>query len=290
VVSAELASDVADEATIEVSAGSAAEATVESVESVAPEARADPATEERTSAEPVATSAIAKAPTVPAADDEVDLPNFRRRTPGRATLVAIVGGVAALVVAGVAWKRFASDGERAAAMVAAPAPERAPEQAPPRPSPEPAPSPATPLTSEAANSPAPTVEATVATSPEKTANAVAVTIKTVPEEAVIFRAGQRLGTGVVAVNVERNVKQRFTALLDGYTPSNFTVDGSRDSITIMLKRAQKPRAAPARESDSPSADAPSEESKAAAPAATTAPVPESTAAEPDVPPAKSSPE
>jgi hypothetical protein len=150
------------------------------------------------------------------------------------------------------------------------------------------------VTNEAASSSAPTPEGVAGTSLEKTPNAVAVTVKTVPEGAVIFRAGQRLGTGVVEVSVERNVKQRFTALFDGYTPSNFTVDGSRDSITIVLKRAQKHRAAPARESDSPSDDASNEESKAAAaPTATAAPAPESTppaAAEADASSAKSSPE
>ena len=281
--------------TIEVTAEPAVEATVEPVENLTPVPRADPVVEERTSAEPVATSAIAKAPAERAADEDtqsssdVDFPDFRRRTPGRATLAVIVGSAAALAVAGVAWKRFAPGGERSTASVAAPVPERAPELAPVRPNPVPVPSPATPVASEAPSSPAPAVDAVVATSPEKTASAVAVTIKTVPEEAVIFRAGQRLGAGVVQVSVERNVKQRFTALLDGYTPSNFTVDGSRDSITIMLKRAQRPRAAPV--SDSPNADAPSE--AATAPAATAAPTPGSAtpaAAEPDVPPAKSSAE
>jgi hypothetical protein len=100
-------------------------------------------------------------------------------------------------------------------------------------------------------------------------------VKTVPEEAVIFRAGKRLGAGRVEVSVERNDKQRFTALHDGYLPSNFVVDGSRDSITIRLKRIPKPR--PEQASEHPYGSAPSTDATAASapttptPAATTAP-------------------
>ncbi len=56
---------------------------------------------------------------------------------------------------------------------------------------------------------------------EKAVTAVAVTVKTVSAGAVIFRAGQRLGTGLVEVSVERNAKLRLTAWHDGYAPSNF---------------------------------------------------------------------
>jgi hypothetical protein len=94
----------------------------------------------------------------------------------------------------------------------------------------------------------------------------------------VFRARQRLGAGVVEVNVERHAKQRFTALLDGYVPANFTLDGSRDSVTIRLKRAPKPQAKPAAESaaagNEPNA---TNGANAATPPAPTA-VPEPTAA------------
>jgi hypothetical protein len=62
-----------------------------------------------------------------------------------------------------------------------------------------------------------------------------VTVKTVPAGAAIFQAGKRLGTGLVELDVEPNMKHRLTALLDGHRPMNFTVDGSRDTVTIMLK-------------------------------------------------------
>jgi hypothetical protein len=199
---------------------------------------------------------------------EVEFPEFRRRRAGLKTFATIVGSTAALVVASVAWSQFASRGKPPAARVA----ERAPERRAPDRAPE-ARSPAPPVTNEAVSTPAPTLEGAVGTSLEKAVTTVAVTIKTVPEEAVIFRARQRLGSGVVEVNVERNAKQRFTALLDGYTPSNFTLDGSRDSITIRLRRAPKRPAAPAPESDSPYGEPNVDSNAATAPAATAAPAP-----------------
>jgi hypothetical protein len=268
VPSAEFAPDVADEATIEVS-----------------DERLEPIAE--ASIEPVASGAP-----VPSAA-EIDVPDFRRRTPGRATLATFVGIAAVIGVASFTWKRFAPAREQTIAVVA-PAPERRePAPAPAAPSVEPVQPPAEPVTSATASSSAPTVDGGAETSPEKTANTVAVTVKIVPEEAVIFRAGQRLGTGVVEVSVDRNVKQRFTALLDGYTPSNFTVDGSRDSITIMLKRVPKRRVAPVGESV-PTYGEPSEDSKpTTAPPATATPAPEATtpsAAERGVSSAESLPE
>ena len=213
---------------------------------------------------------------------EVDFPEFRRRKAGLKTFAAVVGCAAALVVASVAWIQFASRSKPPAASVAARVPERrAPDRAPEARSPEPAPPPTTPATNEAVSTPAPTLEGAVGTSLEKAVTTVAGTIKTVPEEAVIFRARQRLGSGVVEVNVERNAKQRFTALLDGYTPSNFTLDGSRDSITIRLRRAPKRPAAPAPESDSPYGEPNVDSNAATAPTSTAAPAP--TAPAPTVP-------
>jgi hypothetical protein len=294
VVSAELTPGVNDEPSIELSAESPVEASVE----VAADASGEPALDE--SAADESAEQVRDEELLDAEDERADLPDFRRRPPGRATLAVLVGSAAALVVASVAWSQFASRGEHSAARNPAPVPERhTPERAPERPNPEPVPSPATPVTNEVASTPAPTLEGALGTSLEKAVTTVAVTIRTVPAGAVIFRAGERLGTGVVEVSVERKLKQRFTALLDGYTPSNFTLDGSRDSVTVVLRRAPKRRAAPAPESDSPYGE-PSADSNAvpasaptAAPAPAAAPAPESTtpaAPSPDVSPAVSSPE
>jgi hypothetical protein len=236
---------------------------------------------------------VAPVPSVgPEAPSDVDFPDFRRRKRGRKTFVALVGSAAVLVGASAAWSRFASSGTAPTAGVAARAPERpVPERAPEAPSPKPEPLPATPVTPEAASAPAPKLEAAAGASLEKAATTVAVTIKTFPEESVIFRAGQRLGSGVVEVNVERKTKQRFTALHDGYTPANFTLDGSRDSITIRLKRAPKREAAPAPESDSPSGTEPTVDSSAAsAPASTATPVPTAAPAPESTTPAAPSPD
>ncbi|HVR21195.1 MAG TPA: hypothetical protein VMS65_15890 [Polyangiaceae bacterium] len=221
---------------------------------------------------------VAPVPSVaPEAPSDVDFPDFQRRKRGRKTFAALVGSAAVLVAASAGWSQLANRRNAPSAAVAARAPERrAPERAPEPPSPKPVPPPATPAANEAVNTPAPPPAGAVGSSPEKAVTTVAVTIKTVPEEAVIFRAGQRIGAGLVEVNVERNTKQRFTALHDGYTPSNFTLDGSRDSITIRLKRAPKPQPAPAPDSDSPYGD-PNVNS---APASATPVAPATTAASP----------
>jgi hypothetical protein len=218
---------------------------------------------------------------VPSAS-ELDIPDFRRRQPGRTTFAALLSA-AALVVAGVAWSQRAGSRDHVTASVAAPVSEpRVPERAPePRPS-EPATLPASPTVQPPVSAAAPALDA-VEPSPEKAAAAVAVTVKTVPAGAVIFRAGQRLGTGVVEVSVERNGKQRLTALLDGYIPSNFALDGSRDTVTVVLKRASRPRSAPVQPSDSPFIE--SNQDSTTATTATTA-----TATTPDVPAAAPAPD
>jgi hypothetical protein len=50
-------------------------------------------------------------------------------------------------------------------------------------------------------------------------------------------------------------------------PSNFIVDGSRDTVTVRLKRPAKPRPAPASQ-DNPYGDAPSAEATSAPPTTT----------------------
>jgi hypothetical protein len=102
----------------------------------------------------------------------------------------------------------------------------APEAVPPAPPPM--------VTTEATS--APTLSGSVTASPAKPGS-TRVTVKTVPSGAAIFQAGKRVGTGSVELDVEPKMKHRLTALLDGHRPVNFTVDGTRDTVTIMLRRA-----------------------------------------------------
>jgi hypothetical protein len=193
-------------------------------------------------------SKVSYAPSVGPVTREVHVPVLARRKTGNGTFVTLVGIAAALAVGAAAFSFWKTPGESPASVAAARAPAaRLPERvAEPEPAP-PVPSPAAPSSSEAVQ-PALAVETAAEPAPEKPSASVAVTIKTVPEAAVVFRARQRLGAGVVEVNVERHAKQRFTALLDGHVPANFTLDGSRDSVTIRLKRAPRPQAKPAAES------------------------------------------
>jgi hypothetical protein len=216
----------------------------------------------------VVPAALAKAPSIPVAAEETPQPSesdatdFRPRKRGRVVFAAIVGGVAAIAALGVGFSRFAHQTERSSGRV----PERAPAPASPAPSPVAATTTATPIT------PAAAPEAAVAAPVEKATTSVTVTVKTFPQEAVIFRAGKRIGAGVVEVSVERNVKERLTALHDGYLPSNVVIDGSRDSVTIRLRRVPKPPAEPAPDSDSPYGETPSADATAAtAPSTTVAP-------------------
>jgi hypothetical protein len=208
---------------------------------------------------------------------QFELPDFRPRRFGRGTFAVFVG-CAAVLAASVAWNWSARRSEHSAAGVAGRMLERATEPAPTPPSPEPAPSSATPAANEATTSSVPTPKEPAGKSNEQATATVTVTVKAVPEAAVIFQAGKRLGTGVVRVSVVRKVKQRFTALLDGYAPSNFALDGSRDSVTIVLQRAQKRRVTTTGENDSPYDDDRTADTTAvAAPPATATPALERTA-------------
>lgn len=86
---------------------------------------------------------------------------------------------------------------------------------------------------------APHVDALAGTSREKPIATLTVTIKTIPPGAVIFRGGKRIGTSGTEVSVAPDDRIRLTALLNGYAPSVFTVDGSRSAVTIVMKRAPK---------------------------------------------------
>jgi hypothetical protein len=216
------------------------------------------------------TAAISQAPALVADQtprpSEGDIPDFRPRRRGRAVVAAVVASAAVVVVAGGAWNRLTTTPKYLVHYREVPA-ERAPAKAPAPPNPTPAPPPAATVATAAAAAPA--AEKAGSETLEKAVSTVTVTVKTFPEESVIFRAGKRLGSGVVEVDVERGVKERFTALHDGYLPSNFIVDGSRDTVTVRLKRPAKPRPAPGAQ-DNPYGAAPgTDATTASAPAPTT---------------------
>lgn len=71
-----------------------------------------------------------------------------------------------------------------------------------------------------------------------------VTVQSVPEGAAFFEAGQRLGTGEVRINVAHQTKRHLTALLNGYQPLNFKVDGTSPTITVRLTPATAEPLAP----------------------------------------------
>jgi hypothetical protein len=228
------------------------------------------------SAEPViaaaapAVSEPARQP-VAVADNETFRPNevsasepppFRRRS-SKGVVVVVM---AAVVAAGfVAWQRLgANRGLARTAQNAVPAKVVAPPA--PRPAvaeltPPPVAAPAASVPEAAPSSPAPSLAAAVASSSDKPATSVVVTVKTVPPGAAIFEAGKRIGTGDVEVSVVPSVKKRLTALLDGYEPVNFSVDGTRDSVTLLMRRPQR-RAETSESTESP---APAEKSAAESP-------------------------
>lgn len=217
---------------------------------------------------------VPKPPPLPHASprtSDFDIPDFRPYPFGRGKVVAAMGACILLAVAFAVTRPFAkpaatSTGPSGARPLGPAIAQPLPSQPPPdSPSPEPAASPAAPAS--AADPPlqlAP-VEVTGA-SP-----AVAVTIQVIPSRAVVFRAGEKLGAGSVTVNVTHAAKQRLTALHDGYLPYNFTIDGSRRTVTVRLKRASgthvdapepvgDPASAAPTESSEPSPAAPAPES------------------------------
>jgi hypothetical protein len=195
---------------------------------------------------------------------DLEIPDFRQRTGGIGVVVAF-GAVIALAVAAVVTHPFGSRTRPTAGISAL----RVPEQPVPLTLPEPHnPEPATvhgPTTPENGTvQMAPLELAPIETARAKASNAALVTVKVIPSAAVIFRAGEKLGAGSVQLSVGRTGKQRLTALHDGYLPYNFTVDGSRETVTVRLRRAPRPHAAETPVSDSPSA-VPSEDSAGATP-------------------------
>jgi len=84
-----------------------------------------------------------------------------------------------------------------------------------------------------------------------------VTVRSIPDGAIFFEAGKRLGTGPVHLNVAHAANAHLTALLNGYQPLNFKVDGSRDTVTVRLTPVGG-AAQPAAESPAAPAPAPAQ--------------------------------
>jgi len=93
----------------------------------------------------------------------------------------------------------------------------------------------------AAAAPIPTVNASSLAAAEPVA--VTVRVKSIPEGAIFFESGKRLGTSVVEVAVAPRTKRYFTALLNGYEPLNFKVDGTRSQLSVRLSAALTPQKA-----------------------------------------------
>jgi hypothetical protein len=73
-----------------------------------------------------------------------------------------------------------------------------------------------------------------------------VTVRISPSNAVVFKDGQRFGTGEVTVNVVRGTRTRLYARLDGYLPRTIVVDGTKASVNITLSRPEPARVTAAR--------------------------------------------
>lgn len=182
---------------------------------------------------------------------EVDPPIVIQRRRSGSKVIAPVVITAALIVTSVSWIRLSADaGHTSTPQAEAPskhpaAPAPAANQAPKQPEPA-APVPASPAEpASATTSPATTPSAqspelagAFAAALNKTPTSTLVSVRTVPP-AIIFESGKRVGSGTIEVNVEPTIKKRFTALLDGHAPQNFTIDGSRPAVTIMMKPVGK---------------------------------------------------
>jgi hypothetical protein len=180
---------------------------------------------------------------------EVDPPIViqRRRSGSKVIAPAVI--TAALIVTSVSWIRLSADAGHTSApqaeapskhpAAAAPAANQAPKQPEPA-APVPA-EPASATTSPATTTPSaqsPELAGAFAAALNKTPTSSLVSVRTVPP-AIIFESGKRVGSGTIEVNVEPTIKKRFTALLDGHAPQNFTIDGSRPAVTIMMKPVGK---------------------------------------------------
>jgi hypothetical protein len=165
---------------------------------------------------------------------------------------------------------------RAALPEPAPAAPVAVEAAPAAPAPEPAPAPTPEASAAAPEASADLTSAFAAALAGTTgsANAVAVTVRVTPAGSIIFDHGRRIGTDVVQVSVEPGGKKNLVALLDGYLPRRFAVDGTLNSVTIALRPQGQPVPAEPTTYGTPSTAAatPSSAAPAKTPAVPKAPV------------------
>ena len=173
-----------------------------------------------------------------------EIPDFRRYEVGPTPIVAAIGAVVALIVASVASPQFPTVVEHSS--------EVAVTQLPRAPLAQPLPKLQSPEPPRAVTTPA-TPSASALQIPAETAHdePIVVTVKVIPENSVIFRGSEKLGFGAVEVSVEHDAKQRLTALHDGYVPYSFTLDGSRDTVTVRLHAVPKPETTATYVSDSP---------------------------------------
>ena len=158
------------------------------------------------------------------------------RMPLRRTLLA----AAMVALAGAIW--LVTSATRSEPNVAAalptPAPTVKPTVAPAAPPPaaiSPPPTAAASATPVTSGQPAGLVES-AKSALLGTEDTVSVTVHVSPPNAVVFKQGQRFGTGEVTVNVARGTKLTLFARLDGYLPRTFVVDGTYNSVNIALTR------------------------------------------------------
>jgi len=99
-----------------------------------------------------------------------------------------------------------------------------------------------------------------------TENTVLVAVHITPPNAVVFKGGERFGTGDVTLEVARGAKTKLFARLDGYLPRTIVVDGTKSSVNIVLSRAQSARPTVARKQPAQEATASSPRSDEPSPA------------------------
>ena len=170
----------------------------------------------------------------PSTNTVVTVPRSLRSSRQARFILKLSAAAALAAVMGFTVRRATlADGPTAArGDAAAPAVEQATHAPLPAPS---AASLSAPAPTAAAPASIPTVDATslVTAAPAP----ATVRVKSIPEGAIFFEGGKRLGTSVIEVAIEPRAKRNFTALLNGYEPLNFKVDGTRSQLSVRLSRA-----------------------------------------------------
>jgi hypothetical protein len=175
---------------------------------------------------------------------QVELPpplsNRAPRLPPRSTLLA----AAIVALAGVIWLVLSSTSSKPDAIAAVPTAVQIvrPTRAAAARLPSTAKAAATPATSAHA----PGLVESAQSALVGTEDTVLVAVHVSPPNAVIFKGGQRFGTGEVTVKVVRGTRTTLFARLHGYLPRTIVVDGTKSSVNIALTRPQSARATVAR--------------------------------------------